>query len=395
MSGNYFFGADVPVRTWTNGVPFEHAAQSQIRNIAKLPFIFKHVAVMPDVHFGTGATVGSVIPTTGAVIPAAVGVDIGCGMMAARLALRADQLPDDLSAMRSAIEERIPVGQGKNKELDNDVLSAMARLAPGLKMLEGKHKSVMQGPISEQMGTLGGGNHFVEVCLDKEGSVWIMLHSGSRGVGNRIGRHFIAQAKEDMAPYLRYLPDQDLAFLVEGTQHFKEYVEAVSWAQAYAAENREVMLQRAIMGMSVALNRPVIINESAVRCHHNYISQEHHFGENVWVTRKGAVSAREGQLGIIPGSMGTRSYIVRGKGNADSFTSCSHGAGRAMSRGEAKKRISIERHAEATAGVECRKDESVLDESPDAYKPIEAVMAAQADLVEIVAELKAVLCVKG
>ena len=253
----------------------------------------------------------------------------------------------------------------------------------------------MKGAIAEQMGTLGGGNHFIEVCLDKEGSVWVMLHSGSRGVGNRIGRHFIELAKNDMGVYLRYLPDQDLAYLVEGTEHFNDYVNAVGWAQDYAAENREVMLQRTLTAVAKALARPIAVDESAVRCHHNYINKEHHFGENVWVTRKGAVRARQGELGIIPGSMGARSYIVRGKGNADSFTSCSHGAGRAMSRGEAKKRISMERHAEATAGVECRKDEGVLDESPDAYKDVEAVMRAQSDLVDIVAELKAVLCVKG
>jgi len=245
------------------------------------------------------------------------------------------------------------------------------------------------------LGTLGTGNHFIEVCLDEAGAVWVMLHSGSRGVGGRIGSHFIELAKLEMERWFIHLPDRDLAYLSEGSQYFNDYIEVVGWAQDFALVNRQLMMEATLGAISTALGRPVKTGATAVNCHHNYVSREHHFGKNVLVTRKGAVRAREGDLGIIPGSMGARSYIVRGKGNPDSFHSCSHGAGRAMSRTEAKKRFTLEEHAAATAGVECRKDSEVIDETPAAYKDIDAVMAAQVDLVDVVHTLKQVVCVKG
>jgi tRNA-splicing ligase RtcB (3'-phosphate/5'-hydroxy nucleic acid ligase) len=387
----------VPIKAWTKGVPVEDAAAQQLRNIASLPFIHKHVAVMPDVHLGKGATVGSVIPTKGAIIPAAVGVDIGCGMCATMTSLTANDLPDSLREMRSAIERAVPVGMGKNKEPPKASEKAWYQ---GLKdryfTIQTKHPAVATKDTPAcQIGTLGGGNHFIEVCLDEADRVWVMLHSGSRGVGNRIGQYFIAQAKEEAGKWFLHLPDKDLAYFPEGSALFEDYVEAVGWAQDYARANREVMLAAVIAAIGQAMGREIAHGTVAVNCHHNYVEKEHHFGDNVWVTRKGAVRAREGELGIIPGSMGARSYIVRGKGNADSFHSCSHGAGRAMSRTEAKKRFTVEDHAKATEGVECRKDTGVLDETPGAYKDIDAVMAAQSDLVDVVHTLKQVLCVKG
>jgi len=390
-----------PIKMWTDGVPVEPQAEAQLRNVARMPFIFRHVAVMPDVHLGIGATVGSVIPTRGAIIPAAVGVDIGCGMVAARLghpggaAVAASDLSDDLAELRSAIEDAVPVGNGPGgSHLPGTILPGIvARAAnrlwsdPAYQVILGH--GVKTDRMSQQIGTLGGGNHFVEVCTDEADGVWLMLHSGSRGIGNKIGQHFIELAKEDMRVHFINLPDRDLAYLAEGTKHFDDYVAAVSWAQQYALANREVMVDRilAATGFSSA--------GEVVQCHHNYIGRENHFGENVWVTRKGAVDASEGRLGIIPGSMGQRSYIVRGRGNAESFRSCSHGAGRRMSRTEARRRFTVDDLRTQTAGVECRKDEGVVDEIPSAYKDLDAVMAAQADLVEVVHTLKAVLTVKG
>ncbi|WP_223644689.1 RtcB family protein [Corallococcus sp. EGB] len=394
-----------PIKAWTVGVPFEDEAKKQLRNLRGLPFIHKWVAVMPDVHRGYGATVGSVVPTVGAVVPAAVGVDIGCGMIAVRTTLRADQLPDSLRGVRSAIEAAVPHGRtdngGRNdrgawKDPPVTHTSAWARLAEGYARIVEKHPRIGRGPELAHLGTLGTGNHFIELCVDESDGVWLMLHSGSRGVGNRIGSHFIELAKEDMQRFFIHLPDADLAYLPEGTEHFHDYVFAVSWAQDFAAMNRELMLHSAVQALKASGELPPFeLSESAVNCHHNYISREHHFGKNCFVTRKGAVRAREGDMGIIPGSMGARSYIVRGKGNADAFHSCSHGAGRVMSREAAKKRFTLEDHAKATAGVECRKDVDVIDETPAAYKPIDAVMAAQADLVEVVHTLKQVVCVKG
>ncbi len=394
----------VPIHAWTRGVPVEEKAMEQLRNVAGLPFIFRHVAVMPDVHVGVGATVGSVIPTVGAIIPAAVGVDLGCGMVAIRTSLRAEQLPDSLAGVRRAIERAVPVGRsangGKGDEgawdnLPPTVVSAWKELDPLFQKICARHPAIgKQVNSANHLGTLGTGNHFIELCLDEEGKVWFMLHSGSRGVGNRIGSYFIEKARREMERWFVHLPDRDLAYLPEGSEYFQDYVEAVGWAQNFAATNRSLMLD-AVLRAVAPLLPAFTTEEAAVNCHHNYISREAHYGEEVWVTRKGAVRAGAGELGIIPGSMGARSYIVRGKGNPQSFCSCSHGAGRSMSRTEARKRYTLEDHIRATEGIECRKDENVIDETPMAYKSIEAVMAAQEELVEVVATLRQVVCVKG
>jgi tRNA-splicing ligase RtcB len=392
-----------PVKLWTRGVPVEDEAREQLARTARLPFIFHHVAAMPDVHLGKGSTVGSVIPTKKAVIPAAVGVDIGCGMMAAKTTLTATDLPDHLGKVRSAIERAVPHGRSPGKRdrgawgetPPDEVDAAWAALAPRFAHLVERHPVLARTNNRMHLGTLGGGNHFIEICLDESGAVWVMLHSGSRGVGNAIGSHFIELAKEDMRTWMVNLPDQDLAYLPEGTRHFDEYVEAVEWAQEYARANREVMMQAVIRALRKVIDKPFDARVEAVNCHHNYVARERHFGEDILVTRKGAVSAREGELGIIPGSMGARSFIVRGRGNEESFHSCSHGAGRKMSRTEARRRFTLADHRAATADVECRKDEQVIDETPAAYKDIGAVMAAQGDLVEVVHTLKQLVCVKG
>jgi tRNA-splicing ligase RtcB len=397
-------GGEFPVKAWTRGVPVEDQAKQQLLNLANMPFIFKHIAAMPDVHWGMGATVGSVIVTKGAIIPAAVGVDIGCGMVAQRTTLTASDLPDNLLALRSAIEARIPHGrtnnggegdQGAWGEPHLDEL--MRQHLTGLTKLTEKHAKLARAAerAPRHAGTLGTGNHFVEVCLDEEQRVWIMLHSGSRGIGNAIGQYFIEKAKGDMRRWFINLPDQDLAYIPQGSALFDDYFEAVGWAQGYARLNRDMMMQAAMLALTETVPKPFACDENAVNCHHNYVAWERHFGENVMVTRKGAVDAHEGVLGIIPGSMGAKSFIVRGKGNREAFSSCSHGAGRAMSRNEARKRFTVEDHIVATAGVECRKDAEVIDETPAAYKDIQAVMAAQADLVGVVHTLKQVLCVKG
>lgn len=395
-----------PIKSWTRGVLFEEEAKKQLLNIAALPFIHKWIAVMPDVHLGKGATIGSVVPTIGAVIPAAVGVDIGCGMMAVKTNMKAEQLPDNLFAIRSAIEAAVPHGRsakirrnGRDKgawgTIPEDVASAWGTLKSQFDILKEKHAVLRNTNNINHLGTLGTGNHFIEVCLDEHDTVWIMLHSGSRGVGNRIGTHFIELAKKDMEKWMIQLPDKDLAYLPEGTEHFKQYIEAVEWAQTFAKINREVMMARTIAAMQATLNFEFKANIEAVNCHHNYVAQEHHYGKDVLITRKGAVSANKGQMGIIPGSMGARSFIVKGLGNQESFCSCSHGAGRVMSRTQAKKMVSLDEHLAATATVECRKDIDVIDETPSAYKDIDKVMAAQSDLVEIVYTLKQVVCVKG
>jgi tRNA-splicing ligase RtcB len=397
----------VPIKAWTRGVSIEDAARRQLENVARLPIVFRHIAVMPDVHLGIGATVGSVVPTEGAIIPAAVGVDIGCGMMAVETTLGASQLPDSLRELRRAIEEGVPHGRTHNGGRGDEgawrtVPQAPAAvwqqtLAPGYGELVGKHPRLGQGNDVNHLGTLGTGNHFIEVCLDERARVWFMLHSGSRGVGNRIGSYFIELAKQDMRRHVKDLPDANLAYLREGTRHFDDYVAAVGWAQRFAMTNRRLMMDAVVAAARREEARlpPFELGEIAVNCHHNYVEREHHFGKDVFVTRKGAVRARRGDLGIIPGSMGARSYIVRGKGEPQAFCSCSHGAGRAMSRSEAKRRFTLEDHVKATEGIECRKDKDVIDETPMAYKPIEAVMAAQADLVEVVHELRQVVCVKG
>jgi len=396
----------VPIKAWTRGVPVEEAAQKQLLNVAQLPFVFKWVAAMPDVHYGIGATVGSVIPTKGAIIPAAVGVDIGCGMMAVKTSLTSSQLPDNLHGIRTAIEKAAPHGRtdngGKNdrgawSKPPASTLEAWGKLNAGFERIVQKYPKLNHPQRINHLGTLGTGNHFIEVCLDNENqNVWFMLHSGSRGVGNRIGTFFIELAKGDMRKWMINLPDVDLAYLPQGTEHFDDYVEAVHWAQEYALLNRQIMMENIIAAVrNSGLTPGFDATLEAVNCHHNYVTWEHHYGENVLITRKGAVRAREGDMGIIPGSMGARSYIVRGKGNPESFTSCSHGAGRAMSRTEAKRRFSVADHIAATQGVECRKDEHVIDETPMAYKSIDAVMEAQKDLVEIVHTLRQVVCVKG
>lgn len=398
-------GASAPVKSWTRGVPFEAEAKQQLLNIASLPFIHQWIAVMPDVHLGKGATIGSVVPTVGAVVPAAVGVDIGCGMMAVRTSLAAGQLPDNLRGVRTAVEQAVPHGRSAGRrgsrdkgawgDVPADVLEAWRPLASRFDVLKEKHPVLKNTNNIGHLGTLGTGNHFIEICLDESEAVWFMLHSGSRGVGNRVGTYFIEQAKKDMEQHQIQLPDVDLAYLPEGSQGFADYVEAVEWAQQFARINREVMMVRVIAAVRNALGLSFDARREAVNCHHNYVNRELHYGENVLVTRKGAVSARAGEMGIIPGSMGARSFIVRGLGNAESFHSCSHGAGRIMSRTKAKKLVSLEEHCNATEGVECRKDAGVIDETPSAYKDIDAVMAAQSDLVEIVYTLKQVVCVKG
>jgi tRNA-splicing ligase RtcB (3'-phosphate/5'-hydroxy nucleic acid ligase) len=392
------------IKAWTRGVPIEDSALAQLKNVAALPFIHTHVAVMPDVHWGRGATVGSVIPTLRAIIPAAVGVDIGCGMMAVRTTIRAEHLPDSLASLRSAIEAAVPHGRTDNGGR-NDVgswqgdppASAAAQwgeLEDGYTAVIEAHPKAAHPRGLGHLGTLGTGNHFIELCLDEEGRLWVMLHSGSRGVGNRFGSYFIERAKHEMRRWFVNLPDADLAYFPEGTEGFVDYIRAVSWAQKYARANREVMMD-AVLEVLKAEWPDLMASELAVNCHHNYVAKERHFGADVYVTRKGAVRAGAGELGIIPGSMGAKSLIVRGKGNPDSFCTCSHGAGRAMSRAEAKRRFSLEDHVAATAHVECRKDADVIDETPMAYKDIDAVMAAQADLIEIVHTLRQVVCVKG
>lgn len=394
------------VKAWTKGVPFDEGAEKQVRKTANMPFIYKWIAVMPDVHKGLGSTIGSVIPTKGAIIPAAVGVDIGCGMMAIRTSLKATDLPDDLKEIRTAIEKACPHGitkgrgrrdKGSWENAPTSVEDGWMALDKRFKVLTDKHPQIETNRHpSKQLGTLGTGNHFIEMCLDEEDRVWFMLHSGSRGIGNRIGRHFIELAKKDMQTWMLNLPDKDLAYFPEGTEHFDDYFEAVQWAQDYARLNRETMMNSLLAEIrSQNLLPPFLIEKEAVNCHHNYVERENHFGENVLVTRKGAVRARQGDLGIIPGSMGARSYIVRGKGNQESFCSCSHGAGRVMSRTQAFKQFTVEDQKRATEGVECRKDKAVIDEIPMAYKDIDAVMDAQSDLVEIVHTLKQVVCVKG
>lgn len=404
------FGRKKLIKLWEpEGHPFEEEAVAQIENMARMPFIHKHVAVMPDAHAGKGSTVGTVIATKGAIVPAAVGVDIGCGMMALRTSLTADDLPESLSHIRGMIEAAVPHGRGTNEQirggrdpgswgnLPTTHHDRWLRLLTRYQAIVEKHPKIKpRRDPSLHMGSLGTGNHFIELCLDEDDHVWVMLHSGSRGIGNSIGTYFINKAKEEMERYhiAPYLPDSDLSYLVEHTEVYDDYVEAVDWAQDFAAENRKAMMS-AVLGVMRNTLPPFMSESMAVNCHHNYVTRESHYGENVWVTRKGAVQAREGTMGIIPGSMGTGSFIVRGLGNAHSFHSCSHGAGRVMSRTKAKKLISMEQHAEAMKGIEARLDEGVLDESPAAYKPIGAVMDAQNDLVEIVHRLRQILNVKG
>ncbi|TEU30284.1 RtcB family protein [Alkanindiges illinoisensis] len=390
-------GYGVPIKIFTTDIDAD--AIEQLKKVARLQFIHSHVAVMPDVHLGIGATVGSVIPTKNAIIPAAVGVDIGCGMNAVRLGLNASQLPDDLRRIRSDIERKVPVGFALHKQvkakastlspLDKRLNTIIAK-HPGLKRMLKNFDQTWQ----KQLGTLGGGNHFIELCVDEQAQVWVMLHSGSRGLGNCIGTYFIELAKKEAQHRFGHVPDKDLSYFAEGSASFDDYVEAVHWAQDYAYENRREMMQLVLEAIRPHFP-PFQLSKEAVNCHHNYVQQEQHFGENVFVTRKGAIRAATDELGIIPGSMGTKSYIVRGKGNPESFCSCSHGAGRKMSRSKAKRLFTPDDLSLQTQGIECRKDGGVVDEIPAAYKDIDQVMANQTDLVEVVHTLKQVLCVKG
>ncbi len=392
----------VTIKAWTRGVPFEAKARKQIENIAQMDIIHSHIAVMPDVHLGKGATIGSVIPSVNAVIPAAVGVDLGCGMVATKTSLTASQLPDNLSGVRHAFEIAVPHGrtkgrvdQGSWQGIPSLVAHAWGDLKPRFERIVAKHPIIAKSNHVNHLGTMGGGNHFLELCLDEDDQVWLMLHSGSRGVGNRIGTHFIELARKEMQRFHIHLPDKDLAYLKKGSRYFDDYVLAVEWAQDFARKNREIMLTNAIKVFRQWMKIDFSVDKIAVNCHHNYISRELHFGKQCYVTRKGAVRAQKGELGIIPGSMGERSFIVRGLGNKQSFNSCSHGAGRVMSRTQAKKQFTVKDQIAATRGVECRKDKDVIDEIPQAYKNIDNVMEAQKDLVAVVHTLKQLVCVKG
>lgn len=390
----------VPVKIFTKDV--EQGAMNQLHALSQLDFIHSHIAVMPDVHLGIGATVGSVIPTKSAIIPAAVGVDIGCGMNAIRLSLKASDLPENLKPLRLAIESAVPVGFEFHKQIKAK-MSTLDPLGKRLKLITDKHAGLLKmvknfdQTWARQLGTLGSGNHFIELCLDENQDVWVMLHSGSRGIGNAIGRYFINLAKKEQQSRFGHVPDRDLSYFAEGSNSFTDYVEAVDWAQDYALANRREMMALVLKAISSpkAGLPPFVPTKEAINCHHNYVNEERHFGEQVFVTRKGAISANSGEFGIIPGSMGAKSFIVRGLGNSESFCSCSHGAGRKMSRSKAARVFSVDELAEQTAGVECRKDKGVIDEIPGAYKDIDEVMANQADLVEVVHTLKQVMCVKG
>lgn len=395
----------VPIKAWTKGVPVDAEAEQQLKNVANLPFVYPHVAVMPDVHYGKGATVGSVIPTRGAIIPAAVGVDIGCGMMAVRTSLTASQLPDGLFDIRARIERAVPhggagpkAGWGDYSRIPASVATRWRQTGLGVRLdaIIAKYPRLQGGNGVIHLGSLGSGNHFIELCLDEANRVWVMLHSGSRGIGNLIGTIFIDRAKEMLLRRHGQMPmDRELAWFEEGEAEFDDYFNAIGFAQDFAVQNREAMMERVLKTLRESGLPAFQTDKSAVNCHHNYVARETHFGADVWLTRKGAIRAGQGELGIIPGSMGAKSYIVRGKGNEESFCSCSHGAGRKVSRSQATQLFTVEDHARATAHVECRKDEGVLDETPAAYKDIDAVMAAQSDLVEIVHTLRQVVCVKG
>ncbi len=391
-------GGNVPIKIWVNDISeVEGDAITQLKNISSLPWVFKHVAVMPDVHLGKGATVGSVIAMKDAVSPAAVGVDIGCGMAAIKTNLNASRLPDSLKQLRSDLESKIPVGfkdhrdpvvikllnHGQNKKFSDQVLKSFENITPQFVSMKSKMMS--------QCGTLGGGNHYIELCLDQNNTVWMMLHSGSRNIGKSLAEYHMAKAKKLI--HNQHIPDRDLAAFLSGTIEMEEYRRDLLWAQNYAFLNRLTMLE--IYYTVLKKHFPDVQRLDQILCHHNYVSEEVHFGENLIITRKGAISAKQGEKGIIPGSMGTKSYIVEGLGNPESFHSASHGAGRRMSRTQAKKEFTIKDLELQTKGIECRKDSGVLDEIPKAYKKIEQVMENQKDLVAILYELKQVLNIKG
>ena len=386
------------VKVWTEGL--DKGAVEQLLNVSLIPFIHNHVAVMPDAHVGMGCTIGTIIPTHKAIIPAAVGVDIGCGVMAAKTNITAKDLPDNLSTIRKNIERIIPLGPGRyhHKEYslsktENQFVS-QREVDQFLKNDPNEMFGITTEKWREQMGSLGGGNHFIEICVDEDDFIWVMLHSGSRGIGNKIGMTFIRKAKEDMRIHQVNLPDKNLSYFSEGTRYFNDYVKAVTWAQEYASINRRVMMTLIFRQLEYYFQN-VRVNEQAINCHHNYVKKEHHYGESIWVTRKGAIRAREDDMGIIPGSMGTKSYIVKGKGNKESFQSCSHGAGRRMSRTQAFKKFTMDDLKKQTTGVEMQRRKAIIDEIPEAYKDIDQVMKDQDDLVDVIHTLKQIVNVKG
>jgi tRNA-splicing ligase RtcB len=403
-------GAKFPVKEWTIGVEVEEEARKQLFNVASMPFIYKYISAMPDVHLGMGATIGSVIPTIKAVMPAAVGSDIGCGVAGIQTTLKASHLPHNLFDTRMEIEKAIPHGRTDNggpndigawQDIPASVEIAWAELEPEYNELCKKHPGLLtKTHPKKHLGTLGSSssNHFCEVCIDENQDVWLTIHSGSRGVGSRIGSYFLDLAKKEAEKWYfkDYLPDINLAFLPEDSLYFEDYIRAVNWAQKFASKNREIMIENTVKALRNCNGIPKFETKGPfINNHHNYVAKECHFGRNVWVTRKGAVRARRGDLSVIPGSMCAKTFIVNGLGNEESFCSASHGAGRKMSRTEARKTFTVEDHRAAVAGVECRVDEGIIDETPGSYKDIELVMEAQKDLVEIVHTLKQVICVKG
>ncbi len=394
------------IKGWHDGVKVEEKALDQLRNLSKLPFIYKWVASMADIHWGNGSAVGTILPTLGAIVPSAVGVDLGCGMIAVNTGLRREDFGGNLGYLRERIEKAVPCGRSDNGgprdigawgEVPDHIMRVWADEF-SMEYLEiiAKHPGAHAKNTVTQLGTLGTGNHFIELSATEAGEVWIVLHSGSRGLGNKIGSYFTGLAKELCAKWFIDLPDPELAYLPAKSEEFQDYLKAVHFAQRFALVNRKIMLKATMDAVSNFLGKPILLEESdIINCHHNYVAWEHHYGKNVLVTRKGAVRAQDGDRGIIPGSMGARTYIVKGLGNPESFCSCSHGAGRAMGRNEAKRTFTVEQHAAATTGVECDKTADTLDETPNCYKPIEDVMRAQADLVTPLVALKQFLCVKG
>ncbi len=392
----YFFEENKRIISWASIL--EDEAIVQIKNMSKMPFLFKHVAVMPDAHAGKGSTVGTVIATKGAIIPAAIGVDIGCGMMAQKLPFKISDI-ENISILRNSIERIIPVGfssHNNHDHLTQDIFNELAFEAPDYLY---SHNDEFDKSLC-QIGTLGGGNHFIEICYDEENNAWVMLHSGSRHIGNLLAKISIDKAKKIMEQYFINLEDPDLAYLVEGSAEFHEYIKSMLWAQKYAAINRIMMMRSILTQISLHIFKEDKsfdwpIKNLSINCHHNFTQLENHFNKNVWITRKGAVSARRGEYGIIPGSMGSYSYIVTGKGNKNSFSSCSHGAGRIMSRSKARKIFTQEDLIQQTLGVDCRKDSAIIDEIPSAYKDIDIVMNDQIDLVDVIYKLKQIMCIKG
>lgn len=382
-----------PIKIWIDDIwtNLEPQALEQAKKVSRLPFIYKHVALMPDAHLGKGACVGSVIASDGAVVPSLVGVDIGCGMLAAMTNLTASDFPDSLRGLRGNIERAIPVGH--NSHINSSNFEKTNMDAKELTVYDQLSRRV-QERLGTQIGTLGGGNHFIEVCLDQNENVWVMLHSGSRNIGKEVAEKHISKAKGAMKQLFINLEDQDLAYFAKDTEEYQDYLHDVLWCQRYALMNRQAMFDDVFAAMRKEFRALKVVGE-VTSCHHNYVGLENHYGKNVIVTRKGAIRAREGDLGIIPGSMGTKSYIVKGLGNKESFCSCSHGAGRAMSRSKAKQIFTIDDLKEQTEGVECRKDAGAIDEIPSAYKDIDTVMENQKDLVEVLHTLKQVVCVKG